>query len=79
MEPRSVTRSEDASPTLLTPQRAPLDGRDLEGALRGALERHDLPLRADLEVGAWDRHHGELRTQPEFVGALRLITGFATT
>jgi SAM-dependent methyltransferase len=30
-------------------------------------------LRAALESGEWDRQHGALRTQPEFVGALRLI------
>ncbi len=31
-------------------------------------------LRADLDSGAWDRRYGELRTRPEFVGALRLVT-----
>jgi SAM-dependent methyltransferase len=31
-------------------------------------------LRHDLESGAWDRRFGSLRAQPEFVGALRLIT-----
>jgi SAM-dependent methyltransferase len=31
-------------------------------------------LRADLESGEWDRRYGELRTQPAFVGSLRLIT-----
>jgi SAM-dependent methyltransferase len=31
-------------------------------------------LRADLESGEWDRRYGVLRTQPEFLGALRLIT-----
>lgn len=30
-------------------------------------------LRADLASGEWDRRHGAMRTQPEFVGALRLI------
>jgi SAM-dependent methyltransferase len=30
-------------------------------------------LRADLASGAWDRKQGQLRTQPSFVGALRLI------
>jgi SAM-dependent methyltransferase len=30
-------------------------------------------LRADLESGEWDRRFGALRTQPEFIGALRLI------
>ncbi|KJE22740.1 hypothetical protein FF36_02919 [Frankia torreyi] len=32
-------------------------------------------LRHDLESGSWDRRHGHLRTQPEFVGALRLVVG----
>ena len=32
-------------------------------------------LRADLASGAWDAKHGALRTQPEFVGSLRLIVG----
>jgi hypothetical protein len=32
-------------------------------------------LRRDLESGSWDRRHGHLRTQPEFVGALRLVVG----
>jgi hypothetical protein len=31
-------------------------------------------LRADLQSGEWDRRYGHLRTQPEFTGALRLIT-----
>jgi hypothetical protein len=31
-------------------------------------------LRRDLESGAWDRRFGALRSQPEFVGALRLVT-----
>jgi SAM-dependent methyltransferase len=30
-------------------------------------------LRADLASGDWDRKYGQLRTQPNFVGALRLI------
>ncbi len=30
-------------------------------------------LRADLSSGNWDRAHGSLRTQEEFVGALRLV------
>jgi SAM-dependent methyltransferase len=30
-------------------------------------------LRGDLASGKWDRAHGALRTQSEFVGALRLI------
>lgn len=32
-------------------------------------------LRADLESGAWDAKYGHLRTQPEFIGALRLLVG----
>jgi SAM-dependent methyltransferase len=39
----------------------------------GAAERGIELLRSDLESGAWDERHGRLRTQPEFVGALRLI------
>ncbi len=42
---------------------------DADEAERG-LER----LRADIESGAWDERYGHLRSQPEFVGALRLIT-----
>jgi hypothetical protein len=32
-------------------------------------------LRRDLESGQWDEQYGHLRTQPEFVGSLRLIVG----
>jgi hypothetical protein len=32
-------------------------------------------LRADLDSGAWDRRYGALRTQPEFIGSLRLLVG----
>ncbi len=32
-------------------------------------------LRADLTSGRWDRRHGHLRTQPHYVGAVRLIVG----
>ncbi len=32
-------------------------------------------LRADLESGAWDARHGQLRDQPTFHGSLRLIVG----
>jgi hypothetical protein len=32
-------------------------------------------LRADLDTGAWDRRHGALRSQPEFLGSLRLLVG----
>jgi SAM-dependent methyltransferase len=31
-------------------------------------------LRGDLDSGEWDRRYGALRTQPDFVGSLRLIT-----
>jgi SAM-dependent methyltransferase len=31
-------------------------------------------LRADLDSGEWDRRYGFLRSQPEFVGSLRLVT-----
>ncbi len=31
-------------------------------------------LRADLERREWDRRYSHLHDQPEFVGALRLIT-----
>jgi SAM-dependent methyltransferase len=39
-----------------------------------ATDRAMAKLRADLDSGEWDRRHGHLRDQPEFVGALRLIT-----
>jgi SAM-dependent methyltransferase len=32
-------------------------------------------LRDDLASGAWDARYGRFRTQPEFVGSLRLIVG----
>ena len=35
--------------------------------------RFERTLRADLASGAWDARHGELRTQPQFEGSLRLI------
>jgi hypothetical protein len=38
-----------------------------------AIERGIGTLRAALASGEWDARHGHLRTQPEFVGALRLI------
>lgn len=41
-----------------------------ESATARAVEQ----LRADLADGEWDRRHGALREQPEFVGSLRLIT-----
>jgi hypothetical protein len=38
-----------------------------------AIERGLHRLGEDLESGAWDARHGHLRTQPEYVGALRLL------
>jgi len=32
-------------------------------------------LRQDLESGAWDERYGHLRSQPEFVGCMRLLIG----
>jgi hypothetical protein len=40
-----------------------------------AVERGLERLRLDLETGRWDELYGELRDQPWFVGALRLIVG----
>lgn len=37
------------------------------------VERFEKSLGSDLASGAWDARHGELRTQPEFDGSLRLI------
>lgn len=37
-------------------------------------ERAVARLRTDLETGEWDRRYGALRTQPEFIGSLRLLT-----
>jgi len=42
-----------------------------DAAITRGIER----LRADLASGAWDSRYGTLRTQPEFVGSLRLIVG----
>jgi hypothetical protein len=39
----------------------------------GAVERGLRRLRDALESGEWDARHGHLRTQPEYVGALRLL------
>lgn len=38
-----------------------------------AVDRGLARLRDDLQSGAWDARHGHLRTQPERVGAVRLI------
>jgi hypothetical protein len=40
---------------------------------QSAIDRGIESLREDLRSGAWDSRHGELRGQPEFLGALRLI------
>jgi SAM-dependent methyltransferase len=32
-------------------------------------------LRSDLDSGAWDERYGHLRTQPEFLGSMRLLVG----
>jgi hypothetical protein len=39
------------------------------------VDRAVTQLRADLISGAWDRRHAELRFQPEYTGALRVVTG----
>ncbi|MBT2504183.1 class I SAM-dependent methyltransferase [Curtobacterium sp. ISL-83] len=39
----------------------------------GVDARFERTLRADLESGAWDAQHGSLRSQPTFVGSLRLV------
>jgi SAM-dependent methyltransferase len=36
-------------------------------------ERSVARLREDLESGAWDRRYGTLRSQPRFIGSLRLV------
>ena len=44
---------------------------------RVAVERALARLEADLATGAWDRTYGHWRDEPEYHGALRLVT--ATT
>lgn len=39
-------------------------------------ERFVTELGRDLQTGAWDREHGELRGLAEFDGGLRLVIGF---
>jgi SAM-dependent methyltransferase len=41
---------------------------------QAAVARGVARLADDLVSGAWDRLYGDLRTQPEYVGAVRLIT-----
>jgi SAM-dependent methyltransferase len=38
-----------------------------------AIERGLARLRDDLATGAWDERYGHLRTQPEYLGSLRLV------
>lgn len=38
-------------------------------------ERFERTLQADLDSGAWDARHGQLRVQPTFDGSLRLVVG----
>lgn len=40
----------------------------------GVVQRGVERLAADLASGAWDRTHGHLREQPEYEGAMRLVT-----
>jgi SAM-dependent methyltransferase len=42
---------------------------------RTATDRAVETLRRDLASGAWDCRYGRLRTQPRFVGSLRLLVG----
>jgi len=42
---------------------------------RVATDRAVESLRADLASGAWDARYGQLRTQPQFVGSIRLLVG----
>jgi Methyltransferase domain len=44
---------------------------------QAAIDRGLAELAADLDSGAWDERFGALRTQPHFIGALRLIAGSA--
>jgi len=49
-------------------------GQSAWGFVDDAVEaRFVTQLAADLASGAWDRRHGHLRLEPEFVGALRLV------
>jgi SAM-dependent methyltransferase len=38
------------------------------------VDRFTAHLESDLASGTWDRNYGSLRSQPEFVGSLRLVT-----
>jgi hypothetical protein len=44
----------------------------------GAQQQAIARLRADLASGAWDDRYGELRSQREFHGSLRLVVGPST-
>jgi len=39
------------------------------------VDRFARDLRRDLDDGAWDARYGHLRTQPEYLGSLRLMVG----
>jgi Methyltransferase domain len=39
-------------------------------------ERTVARLRAALDSGGWDEQYGQLRTQPEYDGSLRLVVGY---
>jgi SAM-dependent methyltransferase len=41
-----------------------------------AVDRGLERLREDLASGAWDARHGRWRTEPEYVGALRLLVAY---
>jgi hypothetical protein len=42
---------------------------------QAAIDRGLARLAADLDSGKWDERFGALRSEPQFIGALRLITG----
>ncbi len=46
---------------------------------RGVEQRAIDQLSADLASGAWDRHHGHLRSQAGYEGGLRLIVSHPST
>ncbi len=46
---------------------------------RAIVERFVIHLRRDLVDGTWDAAHGQLRTQPEFLGSLKLIISTKST
>jgi SAM-dependent methyltransferase len=46
---------------------------------RAIVERFVIHLRRDLDHGTWDAAYGQLRTQPEFIGSLKLIIATKST